>query len=97
MIERLQKTMAAAGLGSRRSCEELIRQGKVQVNGQTAHLGTKVDPSRDQIVVNGNPLTRQSEATRKSRYQYIKLHKPKDILSDIGGDTRGRGHALLHE
>lgn len=90
MLERLQKTMAAAGIGSRRGCEELIRKGRVQVNGAVAQLGTKVDPNHDQIVVNGQPLARQTEAKRKSQYTYIKLHKPRDVLSDIGGETYGR-------
>lgn len=91
MLERLQKTMAAAGIGSRRSCEELIRKGKVQVNGHTiTELGTKVDPAHDQVIVNGRPLPRASERSRKSQFTYIKLHKPRDVLSDIGGQTYGR-------
>lgn len=91
MLERLQKTMAAAGIGSRRACEELIRKGKVQVNGDTVtELGTKVDPATAQILVNGQPLSRKTEAKRKSDFTYIKLHKPRDVLSDIGGQTYGR-------
>ena len=85
MQERLQKMMAAAGIGSRRTCEEMIRDGKVQVNGQiVTELGTKVDPSQDYIRVNGEPIKRQK------RNKYIKVYKRRDILSDIGGDTRGR-------
>lgn len=83
--ERLQKVMAAAGIGSRRSCEDLIRLGRVQVDGQTVNtLGTKVDPAKVSIVVNGQPLQ------KKKKHVYIKLHKPRDVLSDIGGNTRGR-------
>ena len=55
--ERLQKVMAAAGIGSRRKCEELIAAGRVYVNGQVVQtLGSKADPARDQIVVDGKPL-----------------------------------------
>lgn len=91
MLERLQKTMAAAGIGSRRACEELIRKGKVEVNGDiVTELGTKVDPATAKILVNGRPLPRKTEAKRKSEFTYIKLHKPRDVLSDIGGQTYGR-------
>jgi 23S rRNA pseudouridine2605 synthase len=83
--ERLQKVMAAAGVGSRRACEELITQGRVRVNGhQVTELGTKVDPQSAQITVDGKPV-------QTSRHNvYIKVHKPRGVLSDIGGDTRGR-------
>lgn len=83
--ERLQKIMAAAGVGSRRSCEDLIRLGRVQVDGQTVtELGTKVDPAKVAIVVNGQPLQ------KRANHVYLKLYKPRDMLSDIGGNTRGR-------
>ena len=48
MEERLQKILAAAGYGSRRSCEELISAGRVTVNGEKAHLGSKADVQKDQ-------------------------------------------------
>ena len=56
--ERLQKILAAAGHGSRRACEELIRAGRVAVNGQVAQLGQKADPARDRITLDGKPWTR---------------------------------------
>ena len=84
-MERLQKVMAAAGAGSRRACEKLITDGLVKVDGRTVtELGTKVDAARSQITVNGKPLKPQR------RHVYFKLHKPRGVLSDIGGDTRGR-------
>ncbi|MCI9586510.1 MAG: rRNA pseudouridine synthase [Oscillospiraceae bacterium] len=71
MEERVQKLMAAAGLCSRRTAEEYLRQGRVTVNGQTAHLGDRADLDQDTISVDGVPLHRQEERT------YILLHKPR--------------------
>jgi 23S rRNA pseudouridine2605 synthase len=83
MEERLQKILARAGLGSRRACEELIRQGRVAVNGQLAQLGQKADLVRDHITVDGKLVQ------VKRRRTYIALHKPQGILSDEG-DGSGR-------
>ncbi len=81
MEERLQKILARAGLGSRRACEELIRQGRVAVNGKAAHLGQKADPARDRITVDGEPIRPRKGHT------YIALHKPAGVLSDEGDGT----------
>jgi len=51
--ERLQRALARAGVGSRRSSEELIRKGRVTVNGRVATLGDKIDPARDAVAVDG--------------------------------------------
>ncbi len=76
MEERLQKVMAHAGVASRRTCEEMIQQGRVRVNGKVvSELGTKVDPQRDIVMVDGNPIT-GPEAPR-----YIVLYKPTGYLS----------------
>jgi 23S rRNA pseudouridine2605 synthase len=81
---RLQKALAQAGVASRRASEELIRQGRVQVNGQVVtQMGVQVDPERDAIVVDGCPI-RIGQARR-----YIKLHKPAGYLSVLR-DDRGR-------
>ena len=83
--ERLHKVMAAAGAGSRRKCEEMIAAGRVQVNGHTVtELGVKVDPETVQIAVDGKPLRFHQ------RHVYVKVNKPRGVLSDIGGDARGR-------
>jgi 23S rRNA pseudouridine2605 synthase len=83
--ERLQKIMAAAGIASRRACEQMILDGRVQVNGQTiTELGAKADPAAARITVDGRPLE------MPKRHTYIKLHKPRDVISDIGGDARDR-------
>ncbi|HEY74593.1 MAG TPA: rRNA pseudouridine synthase [Thermoflexia bacterium] len=81
MEERLQKILARAGFGSRRACEELIRQGRVAVNGEVAQLGQKADPERDRITVDGEPIRLKRE------YTYIALHKPRGVLSDEGDGT----------
>ncbi|MFQ6100210.1 MAG: pseudouridine synthase [Anaerolineae bacterium] len=78
MGERLQKILARAGHGSRRACEELIRQGRVAVNGQVAQLGQRADLDRDRITVDGEPV--RTDVPRI----YIALHKPRGVLSDKG-------------
>lgn len=87
--ERLQKVLAAAGVASRRSCEKLITDGRVQVNGRTVtELGAKVDPARAQIRVDGKAVHQQQE------HVYIKLHKPRGVLCDVGGDAGERKTVL---
>lgn len=81
MEERLQKILARAGFGSRRHCEELIRQGRVAVNGRAATLGQKADPERDRIAVDGRP------ARTDRRFTYIALHKPQGVLSAERDDS----------
>jgi len=84
MKERLQKILAHAGIGSRRACEDLIRQGRVAVNGQTAHIGQKADPDRDSIAVDGEPV--QTDASQV----YVALHKPRGVLSHDAGSAQRR-------
>lgn len=80
--ERLQKVLAHAGIASRRASEELIVAGRVKVNGQVVTaLGTKVDPSRDTIAVDGTVL---SKGTEKS--VYVILNKPCYVLSAASDD-----------
>ncbi|HEY71314.1 MAG TPA: rRNA pseudouridine synthase [Anaerolineae bacterium] len=77
MRERLQKAMAHAGLGSRRQCEDLIRSGRVLVNGQIAVLGTKVDAALDDIRIDGERM-RAAEP-----HVYVALYKPRGVLSSL--------------
>lgn len=79
--ERLQKVLARAGLGSRRGCEELIRQERVSVNGKVAELGQRVVPERDQITVDGRTV----EVVQS--LNYIVLYKPQGVLSAAQDDT----------
>ena len=73
--ERLQKLLAAGGLGSRRQCEELILEGRVDVDKQVVtELGTKVDPDKQSIRVDGVPLKLQ-------RKKYFAVHKPTGVVS----------------
>lgn len=82
--ERLQKIIAAAGITSRRKAEELIASGSVSVNGQTVtQLGTKADPERDHIRVNGK-LLRAPE-----RHVYYVLNKPRGFVTSVS-DPEGR-------
>ena len=82
--ERLQKVMASAGIASRAS-EKLIEAGRVSVNGRVVtEMGVKVDLSKDKVTVDGKPLR------TSKRNVYIKVYKPKGMLSDIGGQTDGR-------
>src|SRR5512135_2088049 len=78
--ERLQKILARAGLGSRRACEDIIRAGRVTVDGRVVtELGAQADAQAQQILVDGKPLTAE-------HYRYIMLHKPAGYLS--GADPR---------
>jgi 23S rRNA pseudouridine2605 synthase len=77
MEERLQKILAAAGYGSRRSCEELITAGRVTVNGQLAHLGSKADVQKDQVKLDGKPIK------LPETFRYIAVYKPRGVLSTV--------------
>jgi 23S rRNA pseudouridine2605 synthase len=82
-LDRLQKVLAAAGLGSRRQCEELITTGRVEVDRQVVvELGTRVDPLRQQIRVDGVPLAR-------AKLVYYAVNKPVGILC-TNRDPSGR-------
>ena len=85
--ERLQKVLAAAGLGSRRTCEDLIAGGRVTVNGQTARLGRRIDPEHDEVVVDGTPV-----GLRSGMVHYL-LNKPRGVVT-TADDPQGRPTVL---
>ncbi|MFJ5123125.1 pseudouridine synthase [Kitasatospora sp. NPDC088548] len=81
--ERLQKVLARAGIGSRRACEELIEQGRVEVNGKlVTEQGKRVDPQKDEIKVDGLTVATQS-------YLFFALNKPAGVVSTME-DPDGR-------
>src|SRR5689334_5668857 len=87
MEERLQKLIAAAGVASRRHAEELITAGRVTVNGEVIkELGTKADPEKDHIKVNGKLINPQLKSRERV---YVLLNKPKGYLSSVS-DPEGR-------
>jgi len=83
-LERLQKILAKAGISSRRKAEELILGGRVQINGKIVmELGTKADPSRDHVRVDGKLLQ------GPERIRYFVLNKPKGFVTTVS-DPEGR-------
>lgn len=85
--ERIQKILARAGYGSRRSCEELIVAGRVRVDGVVAVLGQKADADRQVITVD------DERVKVPERLVYLALNKPRGVLSDTE-DARGRKTVL---
>ena len=86
-MERLNKFLAHAGVGSRRHCDSLIADGRVKVNGELVRdLGTKVDPSSSQILVDDHEV-------KTERLVYWAVHKPRGYLC-TNNDPAGRQRAL---
>lgn len=79
---RLQRALARAGIASRRAAEELIRDGKVRVDGKVATLGSKVDPTRQKITLNGR-------AVRLQERRWLAFHKPLGVVT-TANDEEGR-------
>ena len=84
MQERLQKIMAARGIASRRKAEDIIAAGRVTLNGKlVTEQGTKADPERDEICVDGKLLK------KRERLVYFLLNKPKGYVTTVS-DPEGR-------
>ena len=86
-MERLNKFLAHAGVGSRRHCDEMIERGRVRVDGQVVReLGTKVDPGENEVTVDGQPL-------RAERPVHWLVNKPRGYLC-TNHDPAGRPRAV---
>lgn len=80
----MQKALARAGLGSRRACEDLIREGRVTVNGKVATLGNRVDPSTDRVEVDG------AQVPLDPGLRYYALNKPRGVVTTARDPQRRR-------
>ncbi len=79
---RLHKILAAAGIASLRKAEQLIAEGRVQVNGETASVGDFADPESDDIVADGNQVSAEQK-------RYLLLNKPTGFVTTVA-DPHGR-------
>lgn len=85
--ERLQKVLAAAGIASRRECEELILEGRVEVDSEVVtELGTRVERSKQEIRVDGEPLP-------SPKLVWYAVHKPTGVVS-TANDPSGRPRVI---
>jgi 23S rRNA pseudouridine2605 synthase len=90
MKERLQKILARAGYGSRRSCEEIVAAGRVRVNGQIASLGDSADVATDKIQVDGHLIQSPEPPV------YFALYKPRGVISAVSSpDPRPTVRSLV--
>jgi 23S rRNA pseudouridine2605 synthase len=81
---RLQKVLAQAGMGSRRRCDDMIAQGRVEVNGEVIDvMGARVDPLVDVIRVDGARIPPPNE------HAYVLLNKPRGVVTSMA-DEQGR-------
>jgi 23S rRNA pseudouridine2605 synthase len=86
-MERLNKYLAHAGVGSRRHCDDMILHGRVRVDGDVVHeLGTRVDPEQQEVYVDGQPL-------KVERLVYWLVNKPRGFLC-TNHDPAGRPRAI---
>jgi len=80
---RLQKLIAAAGVCSRRAAEDIIRAGRVRVDGRVATLGSSADPETQKITLDGRPLKFPTQ------HGYLALYKPRGVVVTLA-DEKGR-------
>ena len=86
-LPKVQKILSETGVASRRKAEELIREGRVTVNGRTAQIGDRADPSRDHIKVDDRRISLPPSKI------YILVHKPKSVVTTLD-DPEGRKTVL---
>lgn len=92
MEERLQKILAAAGVASRREAEKIITAGRVRVNGRVVtELGSRFEPSRVRISVDGKPIAREEKA-------YYMFYKPRGVVTTMADPQKRRSIVdFVHE
>ncbi len=88
-LERLQRTLARVGFGSRRAAEDLIRRGRVTIGGREATLGDRVDAARDVIAVDGVPIPANPDL------RYFALNKPRGVTTTLRDPHAARTIAPL--
>jgi 23S rRNA pseudouridine2605 synthase len=76
-VERLQRSLARAGFGSRRACEEVIAAGRVEINGRVATLGDRLDPAVDEVRVDGSRVNVDPDL------RTFALHKPRGVTTTM--------------
>ena len=81
--ERLQKVLARAGVGSRRAVEDMVRAGRIHINGRRAELGDRIDPTNDKVEVDGSSVPLQEHLV------YYLLNKPAGAVA-TADDPQGR-------
>ena len=84
MEERLQKLFSEAGICSRRKAEEYISAGRVKVNGLMATLGSKADPERDEVTLDGKSIAQREEKI------WLMLHKPRGYVTTLSDEKSRR-------
>ena len=82
---RIQKALSEAGVASRRRAEELVREGRVTVNGRRAEIGQSVNPDRDVVAVDG----RRVYFARKKQYRYLMMNKPRGYVTTLSDELVG--------
>jgi len=86
VTEKLQKYMASCGVASRRECERIIADGRVQVDGAPATLGDRIDPATASVSLDGSPVVGNTNV-------YVVLNKPKGVVTSVT-DTHERPTVL---
>ncbi len=80
---RLQKYISSAGVASRRKAEEMIRAGRVKVNGKVSQIGDSILAGKDTVTLDGDEIAEQTDKI------YIMLHKPRGFITTLS-DEKGR-------